>query len=94
MPRRSSHPVLAARVAYLESQAKEARNLAAALNKQNEQLQRENRALELEFRMTEADEGEDAKDLAGLTVLYVGGRPGLLEQLRQSAMTVLGDEQH
>ena len=43
MPRRSSHPVLAARVAYLESQAKEARNLAAALNKQNEQLQRENR---------------------------------------------------
>jgi hypothetical protein len=75
---------LAVRVADLESEAKKAHAFAAALNKQNEQLQREIRALEVELRTDKTDEraAEVGKALDGLTVLYVGGRPSLVEHLR------------
>jgi hypothetical protein len=75
---------LAARAADLESQAKEAHEFAAALKKQNEQLQREVRALEAELGMDKSDESaaEVGKNLSGVTMLYVGGRPRLVEQLK------------
>jgi len=50
---RSSH--LASRVAELEDQVKKAQKFAAALNKQNDQLQREVIALEAELKMDNAD---------------------------------------
>jgi hypothetical protein len=81
---RAHSSALAARVAELESQVKKADKFAATLNRQNDQLQREARALEVEFRIAETD-GRDAgaeNDLHGLTVLYVGGRPGLIDQLK------------
>jgi hypothetical protein len=82
---RSTH--LASRVAELEEQMQKAQKFAATLNKQNDQLQREVTALEAELRMDEADQpGLDSEhDLAGLTVLYVGGRPGLIDQLKAVA---------
>jgi hypothetical protein len=75
---------LAARVADLESEAKNAHAFAAALNKQNEQLQREVKALEVELRTDKTDEraAEVGKALDGATVLYVGGRHSLVEHLR------------
>ena len=75
---------LAARAADLEDQAEEAHKFAAALNKQNEQLQREVRALEIELSTDrrDASAAEVGKDLDGLTMLYVGGRPSLVEQLK------------
>ena len=75
---------LAARLADLESQAKEAYKFSVALNRQNEQLQVEVTALEVELRLDKADESsaEVGKYLDGLTVLYVGGRPSLVEHLR------------
>ena len=75
---------LAARVAELESQVEKARKFAAALNKQNDQLQREVIALESELRIDDADEpaAKVEHDLLGVTVLYVGGRPGLIDQLK------------
>jgi len=75
---------LAARVAELESEVEKARKFATALNKQNDQLQREVMALESELRVDDAD-GPAVKverDLLGVTVLYVGGRPGLIDQLK------------
>jgi hypothetical protein len=80
---------LAARVADLESEAKKAHTFAAALNKQNEQLQREVSALEVELRTDKTDEraAEVGKALDGLTVLYVGGRPSLVEHLRAVVTT-------
>jgi hypothetical protein len=79
---------LASRVAELEDQVKKAQKFAAALNKQNDQLQREVIALEAELKMDEADQpGLDIEhDLNGLTVLYVGGRPGLIDQLKAVAV--------
>jgi hypothetical protein len=75
---------LAARVAELESQVEKARKFAAALNKQNDQLQREVAALEAELRIDGTDEQVTKvdRDLDGVTVLYVGGRPGLIDQLK------------
>jgi Uncharacterized protein conserved in bacteria (DUF2325) len=75
---------LASRVADLEDQVKRANKFAATLNRQNDQLQREVVALEVELKVDEADQpGTDiAHDLNGLTVLYVGGRPGLIDQLK------------
>jgi hypothetical protein len=75
---------LAARVAELENQIEKTRRSAAALNKQNDQLQREVMALEAELRIDEADEpaAKVERDLSGVTVLYVGGRPGLIDQLK------------
>jgi hypothetical protein len=75
---------LAARVAELESQVEKARKFAAALNKQNDQLQREVLALEAELRIDDTDEQVTKvdRDLDGVTVLYVGGRPGLIDQLK------------
>lgn len=79
---------LASRVAELEDQVKKAQKFAAALNKQNDQLQREVIALEAELKMDNADQpGLDIEhDLNGLTVLYVGGRPGLIDQLKAVAV--------
>ncbi|MGA7811127.1 DUF2325 domain-containing protein [Bradyrhizobium sp.] len=75
---------LAARVAALEDELKKAHKFAASLNKQNDQLRREVLALEAEFgRDDEDDPGSDAAPaLGGLTLLYVGGRPGLIDQLK------------
>ena len=75
---------LAARVAELEGQVEKARKFAAALNKQNDQLQREVMALDAELRIDDADEraAKVERDLDGVTVLYVGGRPGLIDQLK------------
>jgi hypothetical protein len=76
---------LAARVAELEDQVKKAHKFAATLNKQNDQLQREVIALEAELKIDEADESglKVEHGLHGLTVLYVGGRPGLIDQLKE-----------
>jgi hypothetical protein len=76
--------ILAARVSELESQIEKARKFAAALNKQNDQLQREVTALEAELRIENAGEvtAKVERDLDGVTILYVGGRPGLIDQLK------------
>jgi hypothetical protein len=76
--------MLAARVSELESQIEKARKFAAALNKQNDQLQREVMALEAELRIEDADEpvAKVERGLDGVTILYVGGRPGLIDQLK------------
>jgi len=76
--------ILAARVSELENQIEKARKFAAALNKQNDQLQREVMALEAELRIENADEAtaKVERDLDGVTILYVGGRPGLIDQLK------------
>jgi hypothetical protein len=78
---------LASRVGELEDQVKKAQKFAATLNKQNDQLQREATALEAELKMDEEDQpGLDVeRDLNGRTVLYVGGRPGLIDQLKAVA---------
>ena len=75
---------LAARVAELEDEVKKAHNLAGTLDKQIDQLQREVIALEAELKIDEADEPGVSLEhnLRGLTVLYVGGRPGLIDQLK------------
>jgi len=75
---------LAARVAGLEEQLEKALKFAATLNKQNDRLQREVAALEAELRIDTEDacDADVESDLSGLTVLYVGGRPGLIEQLK------------
>ena len=76
--------ILAARVRELENQIEKARKFAAALNRQNDQLQREVMALEAELRIENADEASAKveRDLDGVTILYVGGRPGLIDQLK------------
>jgi hypothetical protein len=81
----SSH--LASRVAALEDEVKKAQKFAGTLNKQNDQLRREVTALEAELKIDDADQsGADTeRDLDGLTVLYVGGRPGLIDQLKAVA---------
>ncbi len=78
---------LASRLAELEDQVKKSQKFAATLNKQNDQLQREVTALEAELKMDEANQpGLDIEhDFDGLTVLYVGGRPGLIDQLKAVA---------
>lgn len=75
---------LAARVAGLEEQLEKALKFAATLNKQNGRLQREVAALEAELRIDTGDacDADVESDLSGLTVLYVGGRPGLIDQLK------------
>jgi Uncharacterized protein conserved in bacteria (DUF2325) len=75
---------LAARVAELEDQVSKAHKFAATLNKQNDQLQREVTALEAELKIDDLDEAGPGVEhnLQGLTVLYVGGRPGLIDQLK------------
>jgi hypothetical protein len=78
---------LSSRLAELEDEVKKAQKFAATLNKQNDQLQREVTALEAELKVDEVDQpGLDIeRDLDGLTVLYVGGRPGLIDQLKAVA---------
>jgi Uncharacterized protein conserved in bacteria (DUF2325) len=75
---------LAARVAELEGQVDKAHKFAATLNRQNDLLQREVTALEAELKIDDAGElGLKVEHgLHGLTVLYVGGRPGLIDQLK------------
>jgi Uncharacterized protein conserved in bacteria (DUF2325) len=79
---------LSSRLAELEEQLKKAEKFATTLNKQNDQLQREVTALEAELKIEEEDQpGLDIEhDLDGLTVLYVGGRPGLIDQLKAVAI--------
>jgi hypothetical protein len=81
---KSRSSILAARVEELESEVEKARKFAAALNKQSDQLQREVVALESELRIDDSDEpaAKVERDLCGVTVLYVGGRPGLIDQLK------------
>jgi hypothetical protein len=75
---------LAARVAELEDQFKKAQKFAATVNKQNDHLQREVVALEAELKIDDVNEPGLGVEhsLHGLTVLYVGGRPGLIDQLK------------
>jgi hypothetical protein len=75
---------LASRVTGLEEQLEKALKFAATLNKQNDRLQREVVALEAELRIDTGDacDADVESDLSGLTVLYVGGRPGLIDQLK------------
>jgi hypothetical protein len=75
---------LASRITDLEEQIGKVRRSAAALNKQNDQLQREVNALEAELSIDEEDDSaaKVESDLDGVTVLYVGGRPGLIDQLK------------
>jgi hypothetical protein len=75
---------LAAQVAELEDQVKKAHKFAATLNRQNDQLQREVIALEAELKIDKADESglSVEHNLHGVTVHYVGGRPGLIDQLK------------
>jgi hypothetical protein len=77
--------VLASRVADLEEQIGRVHRSAATLNKQNDQLQREVKALEAELSIGEEDDSAARveSDLKGVTVLYVGGRPGLIDQLKK-----------
>jgi hypothetical protein len=76
---------LASRVTEVEQQLQAGRKFAAALHRQNNQLERELAALEAALRIGDAGRGTaDAADhdLRSLTLLYVGGRPGLLDQLK------------
>ena len=75
---------LSTRVAELEDQVQKAHKFAATLNKQIDQLQREVITLESELKIDDANAPSQnvTHDLNGLTVLYVGGRPGLIEQLK------------
>jgi len=76
---------LAARVVELEEQLQGVRKFAATLHKQNNQLENEVAALESSLRIDDvgyhlSDRVEN--DLQGITLLYVGGRPGLIDQLK------------
>jgi hypothetical protein len=75
---------LAARVAELEDQVEKGHKAAAAFHKQNDRLQREVMALEAELKADDERDGAAIPEcgLRGLTVLYVGGRPGLIDQLK------------
>ena len=75
---------LASRIAELEREHEKAHKITANLHKQVHQLQREVAALEAELNCRDADEQEsdDGDQLNGLISLYVGGRPGLIDQLR------------
>jgi hypothetical protein len=76
---------LASRIADLEEQIGRVRRSVATFNKQNDQLQREVKALEAELSIGEEDDSAARveSDLKGVTVLYVGGRPGLIDQLKK-----------
>ncbi|KZD24825.1 DUF2325 domain-containing protein [Tardiphaga robiniae] len=76
---------LAGRVGELEEQLQAARKFAANLHKQNNQLESELAAVEATLQVDVRNEDEVssiADELNGLTLLYVGGRPGLIEQLK------------
>jgi hypothetical protein len=76
---------LTSRVAELEEQLGAARKFAATLHKKNNQLEHELAALEATLGSDDASRGASRAvehDLRGLTLLYVGGRPGLLDQLK------------
>jgi hypothetical protein len=76
---------LASRIADLEERIGVVHRSVATLNKQNDQLQREVKALEAELSIDDEDDpaAKVECDLAGVTVLYVGGRPGLVDQLKK-----------
>jgi hypothetical protein len=76
---------LASRVTEMEEQLQGARKFAATLHKENNQLERELAAMEAALRIADTSQGAAGaaeQDLQGLTLLYVGGRPGLLDQLK------------
>lgn len=75
---------LAERLKRAELRAAEAERLNRALSLREAELRRELAALETALQAGEGDTG-DAPDLAGLTLLYVGGRPRLIDQLRALA---------
>ncbi|WP_158808908.1 DUF2325 domain-containing protein [Beijerinckia sp. L45] len=75
---------LAERLHRVETQLRAAEQRATILSAQNDQLRSEVAAVE--FSLNEAcDPGEPSavsRDLAGLTLLYVGGRPKVVDQLK------------
>ncbi len=76
---------LSARIAELEGQLQSALRLAATLQEQNDRLESEIAAVESSLRID--DDQRVAPDnveneLEGITLLYVGGRPGLVDQLK------------
>jgi Uncharacterized protein conserved in bacteria (DUF2325) len=89
LQRLDSEKAHAARLAYrlveVEEQLQGARKFAATLHKQNNQLEHELAALEATLKIGEAGHaasGAADHELHGVTLLYVGGRPGLLDQLK------------
>jgi hypothetical protein len=76
---------LALRIADLEERIGRVHGSVATLHRQNDQLQREVKALEAELGISQEDDSaaKVERDLKGVTVLYVGGRPGLVDQLKK-----------
>jgi hypothetical protein len=80
---------LTCRLKAVEEQVRISEERACALLDQNHQLQQENAALEAALRGEAGscrDIGDDPLDLHDLTLLYVGGRPKLIYELK--AITV------
>ncbi|MCZ0737586.1 DUF2325 domain-containing protein [Phreatobacter sp. AB_2022a] len=77
---------LAERLKRAELRAAEAERLNRALSLREAEFRRELAALEAALQAGEGDT-DDAPDLGGLTLLYVGGRPRLVDQLRALAAT-------
>lgn len=75
---------LAKRLKRAEQEAAEAVRLNRELGLREADLRREVAALEAALQMSE-DDGGNAEDLAGLKLLYVGGRPRLIDQLKAVA---------
>lgn len=76
---------LAARIEELEAQVRHAQHETSRLQEHNDRLENEVTALEAMLVVDEddtIDEEPAARDLSGLTLLYVGGRPGLVDQLK------------
>jgi len=76
---------LASRVEELEHQVGSAQEQVSCLQERNDRLQHEVAALEAMLGFDEAaarDREPTARDLTGVTLLYVGGRPGLIDQLK------------
>jgi hypothetical protein len=73
---------LAARCDELARALKESEDRAAMLLADTSALRNEVAALEASLVPAPQDEAEGAPDLAGRTLLYVGGRPKLVDQLR------------
>ena len=76
---------LMSRLAEVEEELHGARKFAATIHKRSNQLERELAALETTLKIDDPNNGRSGTvehDLDGLTLLYVGGRPGLLDQLK------------
>ena len=76
---------LASRAEELEEQVRRAQEEVSCLRAHNDRLQHEVTALEAMLGFDETatrDPEAAARDLTGVTLLYVGGRPGLIDQLK------------